>query len=125
MREELVVDDPFGKLVPFFLGASIDADAPFAVLSPSLSINAEPNPSERTWYLLCSKSVISSIERNQRPIPLQMRIDLASGKLRQIAAFDIVVRLEKDLAKTRFSDWIVLEVELVEAVERIRMRVHV
>jgi hypothetical protein len=52
-------------------------------------------------------------------------MELASGKLCQVAAFDIIVRLQKDLAKTGFADWTVLEVELVEAVERIRMCVHV
>ena len=32
VREELVVYDPFGELVPFGGGAAVDGDAPFAVL---------------------------------------------------------------------------------------------
>lgn len=32
MREEFIVDDPFGQLVPFCDAAAVDADAPFAVL---------------------------------------------------------------------------------------------
>ena len=38
---------------------------------------------------------------------------------------DIIIRLQEDLAQPRLADRVVLQVELVEAVERVLVRVHV
>ena len=44
------------------------------------------------------------------------------GKLGEVFAFDQVVGFEKDFPQTGFADGIVFEVELVESVERIFVR---
>lgn len=61
--EEFVMDDPLRQFVPFVLVATVDADAPFTILlhlSVSLYMQKQ---GERTWYLLCSRSVMTSIAR--------------------------------------------------------------
>ena len=46
-------------------------------------------------------------------------------QLRQIPALHVVVRLEEDLAQPRLADRVVLEIEFVEAMERVLMCVHI
>ena len=46
-------------------------------------------------------------------------------QLSEVAPVDVVVRLEEDLAQPRLPERIVLQVELVEPVERVLVRVHV
>mmetsp|Transcript_24890 Transcript_24890/g.63392 ORF Transcript_24890/g.63392 Transcript_24890/m.63392 type:complete len:255 (+) Transcript_24890:1386-2150(+) len=45
-------------------------------------------------------------------------------ELGEVTAFDHIVRLEKDLTQARLAERVVLEVELVEARKRVRVRVH-
>ena len=47
------------------------------------------------------------------------------GKLGEVSALDVIVRLEEDLTEARFADRVVLKVELVESVEGVLVRVHV
>src|SRR5262245_55119756 len=81
------------------------------------------------WYLLASRS------ENTSAAPPHARQRGAGGwpavstrtarEFRQVAALDQVVGLEKDLAQPRLADRVVLEVELVEPMERVLVRVHV
>ena len=67
---------------------------------------------------------MSSTPTTQRPsLPTPHALTLR--QLRQIAPLYIIVRLHEDLAQARLADGVVLEVELVEAVKRVRVRVHV
>ena len=47
------------------------------------------------------------------------------SQLSKIATLDQVVGLHEDLSQARLSDGIVLQIELVESMERVLMRVHV
>jgi hypothetical protein len=51
---------------------------------------------------------------------LEIRYNLL-GDFSQITAPDEVVRFEEDGSQTRFSDRVVLQIELVEAMKRIRV----
>jgi hypothetical protein len=46
-------------------------------------------------------------------------------ELGKIAPLDVIIGLQKHLAKPGFPNWVILKVELVEAMKGIRMRVHV
>lgn len=41
VREELVVDDPFRQFIPFVFVATVDADAPFTILTQLISITTD------------------------------------------------------------------------------------
>lgn len=44
------------------------------------------------------------------------------GNLSQVASMDEIVRLKKDCSEARLADRVVLEIEFVEAMERVGMR---
>ena len=46
-------------------------------------------------------------------------------QLSQVPAVNVVVRLQEDLTQTRLANGVVLQVELVETVERILVRMHI
>ena len=48
-----------------------------------------------------------------------------AGELCEVLPLDVVIRFEKDLTQARLSDWVVFEVELVEPMEGVLMRVHI
>mmetsp|Transcript_20800 Transcript_20800/g.79762 ORF Transcript_20800/g.79762 Transcript_20800/m.79762 type:complete len:223 (-) Transcript_20800:907-1575(-) len=90
-REELVVQEPAGQLVPLARRAAVDA------------------------YAVLCQLVLESLELVE---------DLAR-ELGEVLAVDVVVRLEEDLSEPALAAGVVLEVELVEAVEGVVVRVHV
>jgi len=84
VAEEFVVDNPFGKLVPLGGRAAIDADSPFAVLANvNIWASAKMFKESLTWYLLCSKSVITS-ERCHLLASLPMSVTRLSPTLGQL-----------------------------------------
>ena len=46
-------------------------------------------------------------------------------QLSQVPAVNVVVRLQEDLTQTRLANGVVLQVELVKAVESVLVSVHV
>ena len=75
--------------------------------------------------MLCSRSVITSVA-TKSAVTIAMRDKKPTlGKLCKIAALDIVVCLEKYLTQSRFAYRVIFQVELVEAMERILMCMHV
>lgn len=52
-------------------------------------------------------------------------VDYLLGDLGEITTFDVIVALEEDLPQSRLSERVVLEIEFVEAMERVLMGVHV
>lgn len=60
VREQLVAYNPTGKLVPLVGIAPVDAHAPFRILQ-RVSTSHGKHCICDTWYLLCSRSVMTSV----------------------------------------------------------------
>lgn len=54
-----------------------------------------------------------------------MRKGRTLGNLGQVSSINIVIRLEENLSQARLSDGIVLQIELIEPMERVLVGVHV
>ena len=50
---------------------------------------------------------------------------LTSRQLRKVSALNVIIGLEEDLPKSRLSDRVVLEVELIKSMEGVRVGVHI
>ena len=79
-----------------------------------------------TWYLLCSRSVMTSDRHYEYMLPKRRVVSVrTSRQLSEISPLNVVVGLQENLPQSGLSDRIVLQVEFVESMERIIMGVHV
>ena len=52
-------------------------------------------------------------------------IRLTFRELSQVSALDQVVRFQEDFPQTRFSNWVILQIEFVETVEGVLVGMHI
>lgn len=47
------------------------------------------------------------------------------GDFSQETSLDVIIGLEEDLSKSRLTEWIILQVESIEALERVAICLHI